>query len=357
MKDLPGLRDEDIDRLLSGKRPNADGFDDLAAFVQGVEAAYVAPPSPDATRRHVMAAAAAAREAAGGATAPAVAPRASAAPLVSRWRRRTVFGVSVATVTMSLTGIAITAAAATGGLAARGDLPAPIQRVVAQAASGVGITLPASDKPSGPSGPGTGTPRGLPATSGASGSTHVASPAAAPTATNGRGRHDDSTESPAGAVAPTSSSAAGGDHHRGGGDGSQEGGSAATVATHGNCVLYAETTAAGLGFNDAQRSRFVSLVAQDETAVTVRVAAGTKPDAACQRSIDTATAAVSNTGPVPGGGDDRSGSGHSPTPSPAPTSSPTPGSDSGHSGVSGNASPTPTLSPSSGNHGGQGGGN
>jgi hypothetical protein len=64
---LKDLRDEDIDRLLSGKAAGSEGAGDLAAFVQGVQATYVAPPAEGAARRHIAAAAVAARQAATGA--------------------------------------------------------------------------------------------------------------------------------------------------------------------------------------------------------------------------------------------------------------------------------------------------
>jgi hypothetical protein len=356
-RSLEGLRDEDIDRLLSGKGPGADGAEDLAAFVQGVQATYVAPPAEAAARRQIAAAAAAARQAA---ATGAHLPEPSAdppIPFISRWRRRTVFGVSVATLTLSLSAAAI-ATTATGGLAAQGDLPGPIQRVVAQAASGVGITLPSGDSASGSSGSG-GSSGGPPAASAGSKSKTTVSPSAS--STQGRGSHDGSLL-PGGIRATATPQTGDGRGGRGGDDGSADGsgGATATSASHGNCVAYAEQLAGTLDLGDSGRSTFVSLVDDDRTAVTVRVSGGARPDAACQSSIDRARASVAAGGGSPGGGDQHPGSGPghgkdaspAPTPSPTPTATPTP-TPSSDLGSDRKGAPTPTPSPSGSVHGGR----
>ncbi|MEA2592764.1 MAG: hypothetical protein QOD62_2595 [Actinomycetota bacterium] len=330
-RSLKDLRDEDIDRLLSGKAAGSEGAGDLAAFVQGVQATYVALPAEDAARRHIAAAAAAARQAATTGADLAGSPTA----FISRWRRRTVLGMSVATMTLSLGAAAIAATAATGGLAARGDLPGPIQRAVAQAASGVGISLPSGGSGSGS--PGSSASHAVPPV-GTGSSKTKASATAAPSAsaTPGRGSHGGSPL-PGGARRSDDSSAGIPD------------GVAATSANHGTCVAYAEQIAGTLGLGDSERSTFVSLVARDQTAVTVPVARDAKPDAACQSSIDSARAsAAAHTG-NPGGVDDHStpGSGHGKDASPAPTATPTPTATA--------SSPTPTPSPSDHSpHGGKG---
>jgi hypothetical protein len=329
---LKGLRDEDIDRLLSGKAPGLGAADDLAAFVQGVQAVYVAPPAEDAALRQIAAAAAVARRAAPSG-APVAEPSIPApASLFSRWRRRTVFGVSVATMTLSIGAAAIAATAATGGLAAKGDLPGPIQRAVSQAASDVGITLPSGNAGSGTSG--SGSSRGGPP-AGSAGSKANASPSATPgaSATPGRGRHDGSPLP--GAVRPGATPQTDDRHGgRGSDDGSAgiPGGAAATSASHSNCVAYAEQIAGSLGLDDSRGSAFVSLVDHDQTAVTVRVAEQAKPDAACQSSIDKARAWASA-----GTGDGRRADDHS-----VPPSAPPPAPGSGHGK---DASPAPPRTP------------
>jgi hypothetical protein len=317
MNDLPGMRDEDIDRLLSGKVPEGDGIDDLAAFVRGVQATYVAPPGGDAARSHIAAAAAAAREvAASGAAVAGPGVPVQVPTLPTRWRRRTAFGVSVATMTLSISAAAI---AATGGLAAKGDLPGPVQRVVSHAASGVGISWPSGASGSGSSGSGSGSNLGGPSSgsrSGGSGPSHQvqAGPSPTPSGTSGRRGHDDFSQSGGVGVLPTPS------HDRQGGRGRDDassgvGGSTTTMpAGHGRCVTYAEQIAGTIGLSDAQRSTFVSLVDHDPSAVTDPVIAGGKPDAACQSSINTAKASAAASS---GGSDDHSvfGPGRSPSPS------------------------------------------
>jgi hypothetical protein len=355
MKDLSGLRDEDIDRLLSGKTPDADGFDDLAAFVRGVQPTYVAPPAQEAAARHIAAAAATVREQAAfreaadpGAPATVVLAPLGAAPvagppapargpsLISRWRRRTAFGVSVATMTLSI-GAAAIAATATGGLAAQGDLPKPIQRVVAQAASGVGITLPREDRPAPPQSPAPAGSQGLPA--GSAGSSRKAQTGAGPasTATPNLGEHDDASVAP-GALPSTAPQGDDRQGRRARGDGSTgiQGGAPA-LAGHGDCVAFAEQVAGTLGLDEQQRPTFLSLVDHDESAVTAPVAAGAKPDAACESSI-TAAKAKATAGSANGGGpDDHPATGHgNASPAPKPSISPTPTPPpSGHGGSGG----------------------
>jgi hypothetical protein len=162
-----------------------------------------------------------------------------------------------------------------------------------------------------------------------------------------------------GGVRSTATPQTGDGRGRGTDDGSAESpGGATASATHDNCVAVAEQTAGTLGLGDSGRSTFVSLVDHDQTAVTVRVAEGVRPDAACQSSIDRARTSVAGGGGSPGAGDDHPtpGSGHgkdaSPAPTPTPTPTPSPGSDGG-SGRKGVPDPTPTPTPSGTIHGGK----
>jgi hypothetical protein len=226
--------------------------------------------------------------------------------------------MSLATLTLSIGAAAI---AATGGLAAKGDLPRPIQHVVSEAVSGVGITLPSGHSGPGPAGSGS---RGGPPPGEAASKAHSSpSPTPGVSATPGRNRHDGS--SLPGGVGPSATP-----HNddrrdgRGGDDGSggTPDGATTAPATHSNCVAYAEQIAGSLDLGDSRRSAFVSLVERDQSAVTVRVAAGAKPDAACQSSIDTARASAA-AGPGDGG---RAEDHSSPSPSPSHTD------HSGHEG-------------------------
>ena len=297
MKDLPGLDDDDIDRLIAG-RGEAD--DELASFIQGVGAAYVSPPSSQAAIRHVAAAARAARQA-GAARAPVPLPPVPPGrkSWAARWRRRTVFGASVATLTLSLAAT-IGATAATGGLAASGELPAPIQRAVAQAASNLGIDLPRADNP-----PAAAVTPG--ATAGAG---HTSTPANARTTAPAATQPAHGPLAPSGAGAFVVPTATAGEKERHVGRAGEEGNPAAGSARdgHDNCLVYAAQIVSSIGIRDDQRWAFFWLLAQDPTAVTARVASGGTPDPACTAGIDRATAEVASAT----GGGDRKG------PAPAP---------------------------------------
>lgn len=150
-----------------------------------------------------------------------------------------------ASLTTKIAGVAIAATAATGGLAAVGVLPAPVQQAVSQAASTVGIPLPAPQHNS-----------------------------SAPLRTSA---------APSPAATPTE-----GDH-------------SATVSStvsegpnHGTCASYATSVAASLGMTGDLKGKFVSALAQDPSATSAQVAAGGAPDAACRAAIDKAETEAAN---------------------------------------------------------------
>jgi len=312
MKDLPDLGDGDIDRLLAGKR--TEGAEDLATFVSGVRETFIAPPSPEAARAHIAAAAAAAASAAGEVGPAARKATPSPAPARSRWRRRTVFGMSVATMTLSLSGLAL-AATATGGLvAAHGDLPGPIQRVVAQAASGVGITIPRGEPSTSPAG---GVQTGASLAPSLHGESSEPSPG-----DEGKG-HDNKAGSLPSNAAATATAHAGDGQGEGRGNGSDQG---QAISNHGNCVAYAAKIQDTLGLTGDERSGFVAIVAGNPDAVTNPVADGGKPDAACQTAINAAKAAAASG--TQGG--DHGGDGHGSPPPAAPLPEPTATVHDGH---------------------------
>jgi hypothetical protein len=275
MRDPRSLSDRDLDRLLAGKAP--DGGDpvdrELAAFVREVRTAFLAPPAARTERRHLAAALEVARlnadkdnpgvRTAGNAHGPD--PQASGPP---RWRRRTVLSSLFASLFAKIAGVAIAAAAATGGLAAAGALPAPAQHVVSQAASTVGIHVPSPEHAS--------------STSEEPGH----SPSPAPTSTVAEGK-DEPTSTPA--------------------SGNAAGSSTDSDANHGACVSYAASVADSLGMTGSLKGQFMSALAKDSSARSAKVPAGGKPDAACQAAILTAKAAAM----TPGHGEDGSSDGKS----------------------------------------------
>ena len=175
-----------------------------------------------------------------------------------------------ASLSAKIAGAAIAATAAAGGLAAAGALPAPAQQAVSRAASTVGVNLPTPQL--GSSAPAR--------------EAHAPSPAPTSTVTHGNAAP---TSTVAGdRAAPTSTVTHG------------NAGPTSTVsdaANHGDCVSYATNVAASLGLSGSEKGQFVSDVAQDATAVSIGVSGGGKPDAACQASIDRASAGAHASSP------------------------------------------------------------
>ena len=267
MRDRRRLSHQDVDRLLAGKAPSgADRLDeDLAAFTRDVRAAFVRPPSLDVERRHLAAAVEASRlttdkgEPAVRPASKAQGPESQASGL-PKWRRRSVLSSLFASLAAKIAGVAVAAVAATGGLAAAGALPAPAQQAIASAASSVGFSLPS---------PGDGSP----ATQGqATGHRRGAAPTS--TVSDGVTGHRRGTAS-------TSTAS----------DGVTETVEASGV-NHGNCVSYATSIAASLGFSRPEKGQFVSAIAQDHTAMSAPVTGTATPAAACQAAIDKAKAAT-----------------------------------------------------------------
>ena len=136
--------DEELDRLLAGMAPAADGFDELAALVRDVQSAYSVTLDGTAEDRHVMPIVAAAQ---------LLEPQHTVAPRsrtrtggLPAWRRRTVFGSLFASLTAKIAGVAVASTVAAGGFAATGTLPDPAQTAVANVVEKVGITIPNPDK-------------------------------------------------------------------------------------------------------------------------------------------------------------------------------------------------------------------
>lgn len=127
---------DELDRLLQGEEPAERAA--LAAFLRDAREDLPEAPPADVAERHLAAITAAAAEAAH--SAPAVA----SAPISRPWgaRARRLAGLTAVKVAIGVSA----AAAATGtGLATTGNLPDPVQQVVADVADRIGIELPAPD--------------------------------------------------------------------------------------------------------------------------------------------------------------------------------------------------------------------
>ena len=264
MRDPRSLSDQDLDRLLAGKAPNGEDPVDreLAAFVRDARTAFLAQPAAETERRHLAAAIEASRltvDRGDPVVRPASkthGPGRQASGLPKR-RRRIVLSSLFASLFAKIAGVAIAAAAATGGLAAAGALPAPAQQAISHAASTVGIHVPSPEHSSSASGQ------------------PVHSPSPAPTSTMVEGHHRPTSTVAAGNAAEPSTD---------------------SDANHGACISYAASVADSLGMTGSLKGQFISALAQDSSARSAKVPAGGKPDAACQAAIDKAKAAAARPG-------------------------------------------------------------
>jgi hypothetical protein len=317
MRDPRNLSDHDLDRLLAGKAPNGgDPVDrELAAFVRDVRTAFLAQPAAETERRHLAAALEASRLTADKGD-PSVRPASKShrpghqASGLPKWRRRTVLSSLFASLFAKIAAVAIAAAAATGGLAAAGALPAPAQQAISHAASTVGIHVPSLQHSSSVSGQ------------------PVHSPSPAPTSTMAEGKAEPK---------PTE------DAHN------ADASPTASDANHGACVSYAASVADSLGMTGSLKGQFISALAKDPSARSAKVSDGGKPDAACQAAIDKAKAAAVS----PGKGD--SGDSHG---KPSVTATATAGADhnptgfgeDNHPGATDHPGVTSTSNPGTGSN-------
>jgi len=205
-----------------------------------------------------------------------------------------------------IAGVAIAVAAATGGLAAAGALPAPAQQAVSHAASTVGIHMPSPEHASSVS------------------EQPAHSPSPAPTSTAAEGKTEPEPKSTEDGH-PAADSSTGSD------------------ANHGACVSYAASVADSLGMTGSLKGQFISALAKDSSARSAKVSDGGKPDAACQAAIEKAKAAATS----PGQGEDNGSHGK-----PGVTATATAGTDdhpnsTDHPGASDHPGATP--SPAIGN--------
>lgn len=295
MRDHRRLSDQDLDRLLAGKAPSGGDEVDQALAALTRELRTGVRPVPASLERSVVAAAVEASRLTVDKGNPVARPASKAhgpdrqASGLPKWRRRTVFSSLFASLTAKIAGVAIAAAAATGGLAATGTLPAPAQQAVSQAASTIGIHLP--------------SPHG---------------PAATPQAAH--------SPTPGESVTATAHDAQ---------DGVTD--TASAGVNHGNCVSYAAAVADKLGMTGSLKGQFIAAVAQDTSAVSARVTGTATPDSACQVAITTAEAAATSPG--------KSGTSHG-----APSVTGTAGAGSNPTGFGPTNHPTATDHPTAGNH-------
>lgn len=148
MARLSKLSERDLDRILAG-RGSADEGDpvgDLVGFVRSIRAAGGASPAP-VEDRHLAAIVETSRLLAEKGE-PAARPASKAHEPVTqafglpKWRRKLMPAGLFASLAAKITGVALAATVATGGLAAAGALPDPAQEVAHDVLGAVGITVP-----------------------------------------------------------------------------------------------------------------------------------------------------------------------------------------------------------------------
>jgi hypothetical protein len=148
MDDTAPISDTDLERLLRGKPPaGGDDAPELRQFFQDLRSKYTAPAPPSVQQAHLAAMMEAAKahhhhQARQPVTAPWQPPAGPSEDRRPRWRRKLVWSSVFGSVTAKVLVGVVAAAAATGGLAAAGSLPRPVQNAVASAAGGVGVSIP-----------------------------------------------------------------------------------------------------------------------------------------------------------------------------------------------------------------------
>jgi len=152
MDDVARMSDADLDRLLAGKAPaggpargpaRQEDVEGLQGFFRDLKSRYAEEVSPAVEEAHLARIVNAARL---HTDQMRPAPQSSGDAGQSRrpqWRRKIVLSSLFGSLTAKLLAAgALAATAATGGLAATGALPSPVQQAVAGAAGDVGVTLP-----------------------------------------------------------------------------------------------------------------------------------------------------------------------------------------------------------------------
>ena len=152
MDDVARMSDADLDRLLAGGAPaggpvrgpaRREDVEGLQGFFQDLKGRYVEDPSPAVEEAHLARIVNAARLHTDQ-MRPALKPSGDAGQSRRpQWRRKIVLSSLFGSLTAKLVAAgALAATAATGGLAAAGALPSPVQQAVAGAAGDVGVNLP-----------------------------------------------------------------------------------------------------------------------------------------------------------------------------------------------------------------------
>ncbi|CAN5896603.1 hypothetical protein BH23ACT12_BH23ACT12_08240 [soil metagenome] len=150
MRSFRNSREQQLDRVLSGARVEAGNLEDISRLVRKVQSDYLDCIEPELETRHIAALMQVVHLTDKGdlAARPAskvIGPARQASGLPRR-SRRFVLESFFATLTakLALGGVAV-AMAATGGMAATGNLPDKSQTAIARAVDNVGIELPLGD--------------------------------------------------------------------------------------------------------------------------------------------------------------------------------------------------------------------
>lgn len=140
------IDDRDFDRLIYGP-PDASELqnDDTVQFIRDLRDMCVADQPGPHQQRHLDAIRRALTEPENNPTTMGAGTAAALPAAVSARSARRFLSDTMGTVAARAAAVATTLAVSTGGMAAAGVLPAPVQAVVAQAAESVGIDLPRPD--------------------------------------------------------------------------------------------------------------------------------------------------------------------------------------------------------------------
>src|SRR2546421_1087173 len=152
MDDVARMSDADLDRLLAGKAPaggpalgpaRQEDVEGLQGFFRDLKSRYVVDASPAVEEAHLARIVNAARLHTDQMRPALQSSGEAGQSRRPQWRRKIVLSSLFGSLTAKLLAAgALAATAATGGLAATGALPSPVQQAVAGAAGDVGVTLP-----------------------------------------------------------------------------------------------------------------------------------------------------------------------------------------------------------------------
>jgi hypothetical protein len=151
MRRLNEIGDQELERLLAGNGPSGgQERDDLAYFIMQAKKASSIPPSPVTVERHISAIVRTAQlsadkgEPGASPASKAFGPESQVSGLPKR-RRNLVLNSVFTSLVAKVLAVGMVLAAATGALAATGNLPDEVQNQISTAAEALGIQIPPGD--------------------------------------------------------------------------------------------------------------------------------------------------------------------------------------------------------------------